>query len=1359
MIKPLSLFFANLSLRFSGLDQSKAYGHPTGLHMAVVTSRLAVDCMSDKDSKSLASLLNNHGHIMLKRFQRFDQLADVEGALSALRRTVELLPDGHPHKAGCLTRLATCLEIRFQALDNIADITDAISARRRSIELAANDDIDQPTRLFALGQALVIRFRRLHDPADIDESINVKRIATAAMPDDHPDKPKCLVDLGAYIGNRFLTSSEVADIEDAVSAQRRAVELSLNDSSVKMERLDLLGHLLELQVMHSKSTETDELINIRRRIVEQMPDDNPQKVGLLKSLACHLEVRFRRLDSLADIEEAITAQRRAVDLTLDDHSNKPVYLNSLGSFLETRFKRFGALKDIEEAIKLKRRAIELMPETHPDKSYIFNGLGNCLEARYGRLRELTDITEAITAFRFASEKFPDHRDKPLFLNNLGVSLLSRFLQLGELPDIDEAITSLRRAVELLPDDYPQSSVNPSIPGKSAFFSNLGASLGARFGQLGVLADLDGAITAQRHAVELMLDSHPEKPTYLNNLGVTLDTRFERFGEVEIIDEAIGVKSCAVSLMPDDHPMKPHFLTTLGKSFEARFHHLSELSDLEHAISVHRRANALLPDGHPDQPAVLNNLGVSLKTRFERLGERIDIDDAAAALRLSVTLTPGGHFGEANRVKNLGDCLQRRFERLGETNDIDEAITAHRRVVQRTPDGYADRARRYMSLGISLLARYESFKNMPDLDDALSVFHRAADLTPEGHYMRCTVLHTLGLAWRAWLETSLNPQHFQSAYHYIEEAIRSTGSPEQKLHAALDTVRLCSDFPVYVTSDDMVLRAHGSVLETIPPFIWLGQSIPHRFSQLVEYKLGDAIVAAASAAIAFHKPSLALEWLEEGRNIVWGQLARLRSPIAELRDYDSKLAHQLERTSAALQNAGSESMESPPGMSIEDTAHHHHKLASEYDQILAQVRQLEGFENFFRPKSITELAPAARHGPVALIIVHHSRCDALVLCHPGNVIHIPLPNFSLKMAHRMRLSLSKSIEGGRSAGLRDNASSRGVHLVGLQQGMRRILKLLWLCVVQPIICSIKPEVRIEIIILRMPCLSLNQQLVFSTSIPTDRLPHITWCATGPAAFLPLHAAGIYGPIQDRAHSPRTSDFVVSSFTPSLSALIAPRTQHTQMRSLRPDFIPSPKLLVVSQPDTPEINAPLPGTVVEAAAISRQFPGDAKHLNHERATVDAVFDAMKSHEWVHLACHGIQASHGEPTKSAFLLYDGKLELSRLMNTSLATEAELAVLSACQTAKGDENLPEEAVHLAAGMLAVGYRSVVATMWSINDNDGPILAGAFYAALKKNQERRASGAGLRVAYALHEAVQHLREEVGDDNFARWVPFVHFGL
>jgi CHAT domain-containing protein len=195
---------------------------------------------------------------------------------------------------------------------------------------------------------------------------------------------------------------------------------------------------------------------------------------------------------------------------------------------------------------------------------------------------------------------------------------------------------------------------------------------------------------------------------------------------------------------------------------------------------------------------------------------------------------------------------------------------------------------------------------------------------------------------------------------------------------------------------------------------------------------------------------------------------------------------------------------------------------------------------------------------------------------------------------------------------------------------------------------------------------------------------------------------------------------------------------------------PNVLIVSQPETPGQRR-IPGTEREAAVIQSIFPDTSKLLNRHEGTVAAVLEGMKTHSWVHLACHGIQDS----LDSAFLLEDGKLKLSTLMTQSLP-HAEIAFLSACQTASGDKALPEEAVHLAAGMLNVGYKSVIGTMWTIIDMQAMKVAGKFYDAMKK---QLVPGEELRPACALHEATQHLRETVGVFEFLQWVPFVHFGL
>lgn len=198
----------------------------------------------------------------------------------------------------------------------------------------------------------------------------------------------------------------------------------------------------------------------------------------------------------------------------------------------------------------------------------------------------------------------------------------------------------------------------------------------------------------------------------------------------------------------------------------------------------------------------------------------------------------------------------------------------------------------------------------------------------------------------------------------------------------------------------------------------------------------------------------------------------------------------------------------------------------------------------------------------------------------------------------------------------------------------------------------------------------------------------------------------------------------------------------------------------QPNTPGLSS-LPGTIVEGARLREVFTASqtpSTALNGEEATVGAVRLALQEHSWLHLACHGCQEV-GDPLKSAFALHKGRLTLSDLMVTT-ADRAELAFLSACQTAVGDEKVPEESMHLAAGMLAVGYKGVVATMWSIQDDDAPLIVETYYRKLLALRASGTLGAGeTGAAYALHEAAKRLREEIGEKNVLRWAPFVHFGI
>ena len=252
------------------------------------------------------------------------------------------------------------------------------------------------------------------------------------------------------------------------------------------------------------------------------------------------------------------------------------------------------------------------------------------------------------------------------------------------------------------------------------------------------------------------------------------------------------------------------------------------------------------------------------------------------------------------------------------------------------------------------------------------------------------------------------------------------------------------------------------------------------------------------------------------------------------------------------------------------------------------------------------------------------------------------------------------------------------------------------------------------------------------------PHIWWCPTGPLAFLPIHAAGLYN--QDGVGE-KVSDYVVSSYTPTLTAILE------QKRTMGDSF----HLLTVALPSTPYASS-LPCTKDEIGRIQSLATGvSLVELMDETATVERVVNEMKASDWIHLACHGEQVIDNAMT-SGLLLHDKKLELSEMIRMSLP-RADFAFLSACQTATGDESVAEESVHLASGMLFAGYRGLIATMWSINDKDAPQVAEDVYERILKDGKPNRKEA----ARALHEAVKRLRENSRGDLLS-WVPFIHMG-
>jgi CHAT domain-containing protein len=236
----------------------------------------------------------------------------------------------------------------------------------------------------------------------------------------------------------------------------------------------------------------------------------------------------------------------------------------------------------------------------------------------------------------------------------------------------------------------------------------------------------------------------------------------------------------------------------------------------------------------------------------------------------------------------------------------------------------------------------------------------------------------------------------------------------------------------------------------------------------------------------------------------------------------------------------------------------------------------------------------------------------------------------------------------------------------------------------------------------------------------------------------------------------SDFAISSYTPTIRVLFDRMKTGPVLKNKKSG------LFMISQADAPGLPS-IPKATEEVRVIQRltkDYIPRVRCLEGPAATVDRTSIEMEAYSSVHFACHANQNA-AQPLKSGFSLHDGRLELSSIIQKRLVG-ADLAFLSACQTSTGDGKLSEEAVHLAAGMLAAGYRGAVATMWSIRDRYASGFAEDFYTNLIEGED---SFSGEHAARAVHHATRNLRRKLAlqkldlDLSLLVWVPYVHFGL
>jgi CHAT domain-containing protein/tetratricopeptide (TPR) repeat protein len=165
--------------------------------------------------------------------------------------------------------------------------------------------------------------------------------------------------------------------------------------------------------------------------------------------------------------------------------------------------------------------------------------------------------------------------------------------------------------------------------------------------------------------------------------------------------------------------------------------------------------------------------------------------------------------------------------------------------------------------------------------------------------------------------------------------------------------------------------------------------------------------------------------------------------------------------------------------------------------------------------------------------------------------------------------------------------------------------------------------------------------------------------------------------------------------------------------------------------------------EVLMLGELFP-DGRIISGADATRAAFSEAARTASFVHIATHA-NFRQDNPMFSSFKLADGYITALDLFSMNCRTN--LVVLSGCQSGLAEVSGSDDLLGLMRGFLYAGARSLLLSLWSVNDESTALFMSEFYKAWR---------GGSNKAKALQAAMRTVRESYPHPFY--WAPFIMVG-
>ncbi|MQY27390.1 CHAT domain-containing protein [Nocardia aurantia] len=922
------------------------------------------------------------------------------------------------------------------------------------------------------------------------------------------------------------------------------------------------------------------------------------------------------------------------------------------------------------------------------------------------------IDDAETARSILERRVPGPPWHPLFpvvLAHLSHCYRTRYELSGDTDDLALSVTCAEQARAGAPDHELAYAAD----------HNLGLSLLAQFERSGDVTQLDRAIELYTGVVAAIADDDDERPAILSNFSHMYRARYWRLNAAADLEAALRLAHESVDTAAPDSPLRAFGLGAISIVYKTKFAVTADARDLDLSIEYSEQSAAALPPTHVLLAGQLSNLAMEYMSRFEFSGALADIDRAVDLTRDAVARTGREDLDHSVYANNLGLVLRRRGERRNSIDDLRAAVRAGEDAVATIDADHADRPRWEANLGNAYRALYERESDPATIERALQLYTRALADQPADHPEHVGWLVNTAIIQLLRYRHTLDAADIDTAVELCRRAL-SRIPPEHPNRLRAYVILFDGLLRQFERTGERIpdeeLTAVTNLLETVTaPTAFHRVRLGHVLGEYAG-SIGNYAVAVRAVDHAVRMlPSVAPYELARGdqENALADHAGLVTEAVtAHLATGDARGALlAAEQGRAVLFGAALDARTDltdldgiDPALATEfrsararldnqsDTGDPAHARLhwDRYQSVLDRIRTVPMLETFLQPPSLDRLCPAVGTGYAVMVNAGRSDGQAVIVGADAGLRTVPLPALTRRDAQRWATELR-------------TATHDFAHTAASGERLTELLGELWDRVVAPI----------------------------AEALPTGRIARVWWIPIGPLAALPLHAAGHPGSIG-------ALDVMVSSYIPSLRALseIRGRPPATELR-----------LTTVSMPATAGMS-PLPGTVAEAAALARRFPG-AVELATEQATVAAVARQLRNATWIHFACHAT-TDPVTPSNGGLHLRDGRLSISDVNRLRLE-KAELAYLSACSTANTAVRHADESIHLAAAFLLAGFRHVIASLWPLDDTVAAAAAGAFYTKLPDAVSSDAPAAALHL-------VAHELRSAHRESPRLWAALVHSG-